>query len=95
MRSVITEGVPYTRAGVMLSGLEPAGTAQGMLEGFGSPEPDRHLEEVLERVRGRFGGASIGLGPGGLAEHGSWTMRREFASPQYTTRFTDLPVVRA
>jgi DNA polymerase V len=95
MRSVITEGVPYTRAGVMLTGLEPAGTAQDMLTGFGSQEPDRHLEEVLERVRGRFGGSSIGLGQGGLTEQGSWTMRREFASPQYTTRFADLPVVTA
>jgi DNA polymerase V len=95
MRSVLTEGVPYTRAGVMLTGLEPAGTAQEMLAGFGDREPDRHLEAVLERVRGRFGGTSIGLGQGGLSEQGSWTMRREFASPQYTTRFSDLPVVRA
>ncbi len=95
MRSVVTEGVPYTRAGVMLTGLEPAGSIQGMLEGFGSQGPDRHLEEVLERVRGRFGGASIGLGQGGLTDQGSWRMRREFASPQYTTRFADLPVVRA
>jgi DNA polymerase V len=95
MRSVVTEGVSYTRAGVMLTGLEPAGTSQDMLEGFGSQEPDRHLEEVLERVRGRFGGTSIGLGQGGLSDQGSWTMRRQFASPQYTTRFADLPVVRA
>lgn len=117
MRSVISEGVPYTRAGVMLSGLEPAASAQGLLEGFdgfdgsngfdglggvyggsdggGVRPPDRHLEDVLERVRGRFGGSSIGLGHGGLADPGSWTMRRQFASPQYTTRFTDLPVVRA
>ena len=103
MRSVLREGVPYTRAGVMLSGLGPAGTGQEMLTGFEDIEgpdgsdggPDRHLEDVLERVRGRFGGTSIGLGPGGLAEQGTWTMRREFASPQYTTRFSELPVVRA
>ncbi|MGW9551762.1 Y-family DNA polymerase [Citricoccus zhacaiensis] len=103
MRSVLREGVPYTRAGVMLSGLGPAGTGQEMLTGFEAVEgpngsdggPDRHLEDVLERVRGRFGGTSIGLGPGGLAEQGTWTMRREFASPQYTTRFSELPVVRA
>ena len=66
-----------------------------MLAGFGSQEPDRRLDEVLERVRGRFGGSSIGLGQGGLTEQGSWTMRREFASPQYTTRFADLPVAKA
>ncbi|XKH52346.1 Y-family DNA polymerase [Citricoccus nitrophenolicus] len=103
MRSVLREGVPYTRAGVMLSGLGPAGTGQEMLTGFEDIEgsdgsdggPDRHLEDVLERVRGRFGGTSIGLGPGGLTEQGTWTMRREFASPQYTTRFSELPVVRA
>ncbi|MEW1980544.1 DUF4113 domain-containing protein [Citricoccus sp. NPDC079358] len=103
MRSVLREGVPYTRAGVMLSGLGPAVTGQEMLTGFEDIEgpdgsdggPDRHLEDVLERVRGRFGGTSIGLGPGGLAEQGTWTMRREFASPQYITRFSELPVVRA
>ncbi|GAA1123851.1 Y-family DNA polymerase [Citricoccus alkalitolerans] len=103
MRSVLREGVPYTRAGVMLSGLGAAATGQEMLTGFEDFEgaqgagdgPDRHLEDVLERVRGRFGGTSIGLGPGGLTEQGTWTMRREFASPQYTTRFSELPVVRA
>jgi DNA polymerase V len=95
MRSVLREGVPYTRAGVMLSGLGPAGAGQEMLEGFGGAESDRHLEDVLGKVRGRFGGTSIGLGRGGLVDQGSWTMRREFASPQYTTRFAELPVVRA
>lgn len=100
MRTVMREGVPYTRAGVMLAGLGPAETGQEMLAGFEEVEgtdvvPDRHLEDVLGRVRGRFGGTAIGLGSGGLAEQGSWTMRREFASPQYTTRFSELPVVRA
>jgi DNA polymerase V len=103
MRSVLREGVPYTRAGVMLSGLGPAGAGQEVLTGFediaeldgAQGGPDRHVEDVLEQVRGRFGGTSIGLGPGGLAEQGTWTMRREFASPQYTTRFSELPVVRA
>ncbi|MEV4900979.1 Y-family DNA polymerase [Citricoccus sp. NPDC055426] len=100
MRSVMREGVPYTRAGVMLAGLGPAETGQEMLAGFEEVEgadvvPDRHLEEVLGRVRGRFGGTAIGLGSGGLAEQGTWTMRREFASPRYTTRFSDLPEVRA
>jgi DNA polymerase V len=106
MRSVLREGVPYTRAGVVLSGLGPAQGAQEMLAGFGALDgtgggvpggdvPDRHLEDVLGRVRGRFGVGSIGLGSGGLTDHGSWTMRREFASPQFTTRFAELPVVRA
>jgi DNA polymerase V len=87
----------------MLSGLGPAGAGQEVLTGFediaeldgAQGGPDRHVEDVLEQVRGRFGGTSIGLGPGGLAEQGTWTMRREFASPQYTTRFSELPVVRA
>lgn len=66
-----------------------------MLEVFESTEPDRHVENVLSEVRGRFGAGAIGLGQGGLVEPGQWSMRREFASPQYTTRFSELPVVRA
>ena len=95
MRSVMSEGIPYNRAGVMLSGLESAAQQNPMLEVFESAEPDRHVEDVLGAVRGRFGAGAIGLGQGGLVEQGQWSMRREFASPQYTTRFAEVPVVRA
>lgn len=95
MASVMSEGVPYTRAGVMLSGLESAAQENPMLEVFEPRETDRHVENVLSEVRGRFGAGAIGLGQGGLVEPGQWSMRREFASPQYTTRFSELPVVRA
>lgn len=95
MRSVMSEGIPYNRAGVMLSGLESAAQQNPMLEVFEAAEPNRHVEDVLGAVRGRFGAGAIGLGQGGLAEQGQWSMRREFASPQYTTRFAEVPVVRA
>lgn len=95
MRAVAREGVPYTRAGVLFSGLESGPPQRQMLDVFETAEPERHLEDVLSTVRGRFGTAAIGLGQGGFVEPGGWTMRREFASPQYTTRFSDLPIARA
>ena len=95
MSSVMSAGVPYNRAGVMLTGLESAAQQSPMLDLFESDLPDRHVEDVLGAVRGRFGAGAIGLGQGGLVEQGQWSMRREFASPQYTTRFTEVPVVRA
>lgn len=95
MRSVMNPGVPYNRAGVMLTGLESAAQERPMLELFEPQEPDRHVDDVLRQVRGRFGAGAIGLGQGGLSEPGQWSMRREFASPQYTTRFDEVPVARA
>lgn len=94
MRGSMVPGTRYVRAGVMFSGLEPA-TGQSTFDAFAGEGEERDMGSLLGNVRARFGEAAIGLGHAGLAEPAGWTMKREFASPRYTTEWKDLPVVSA
>ena len=100
LRRLQRSGQAYCRAGVLLSGLEPAG--QGQLDLFG-PAPARQqqrqeLMTVLDKLNGRFGrhtvrSAAAGAATGGVSDGLVWQGRSEFRSPAYTTDWNDLWVV--
>lgn len=94
LRGMIVRGTSYVRAGVMFGGLEPAG-GQQRLEAFADDSASQDLGGLLSSVRAKFGDLAIGLGAGGLAEPPGWSMKRELASPRYTTEWDDLPKVSA
>jgi len=93
VRPIFRPGLAYQKAGVMLSGLElRAGAAEDLF--------DRQDRARSERLMGALDEVNHRLGPGTLhyAASGfdrSWQMRREHASPHYTTRWDELPTVRA
>jgi DNA polymerase V len=97
MRGRLEPGAAYLRAGVMFSGLSRDVTngGQELLEIFTAATEERHVGDLLGTVRAKFGEAAIGLGQGGMAAPASWSMKREFSSPKYTTEWSDLPRVRA
>lgn len=90
----IREGTRYTRAGVTLTGLAPAGR-QRSFDLFAEDSERPSLGPLLQRVRSRAGSESIGLGRTGFRASQEWEMRREMMSPRYTTRWDELLVVRA
>ncbi|GFZ95377.1 DinB/UmuC family translesion DNA polymerase [Nesterenkonia alkaliphila] len=90
----ITEGTRYTKAGITLTDLSPAG-AQPMLDILTEPQQERSLGPLLQQVRQRAGTDSIGLGRGGLRAPAEWEMRREMMSPRYTTRWEEMLTVHA
>lgn len=95
MDSQMVEGIPYARAGVMLTDLSPAG-AQPVFEEFVTVHEKRRIGELLGKVTDKYGSTSIGLGLAGLnSKKPDWTMTRKFASPRYTTEWAELPVVKA
>ena len=47
---------------------------------------------ALDAVNARFGKKTMVLGAEGKER--AWAMRAEYRSPRYTTRISDLPVVR-
>ena len=94
MRGCLIPGAHYVRAGVLLSGLEPA-AGQEAFDPFVSDLDQRNIGDLLGAVRSKFGEAAIGLGQGGLAAPAAWSMKREFSSPRYTTEWAELPVVKA
>lgn len=102
---VIGEGVSYIRAGVIITDLQPVGTQDSLLNlelGSGDdadPEGGRagakDTGPLLHEISQRFGRSSIGLGHAGLRAGSEWTMKRDMLSPHYTTKWADLPVVKA
>lgn len=91
--SIWRDGYRYAKAEVMLCDFQPAGQAQGDL--FANPASDDRqvaLMKVIDAInasgKGRIFLASQG------SQEGSWVMKRDFLSPAYTTRWSDLPVAR-
>ena len=90
----------YQKAGVMLLNLIPAG--QGQLALFTEPtaatEQRERLLEVMDRINREMGRDTLWTAAQGLTQQeqeDSWRMQRGSLSPAYTTRWADLPRVRA
>lgn len=82
----MVEGHPYNRAGVLLTGLAPAGHAPTL---WGSTS-DPRLGEAIDAVTARFGRDTLGYGSTGVRGRRPWHMRRDLLSPAATTRWDDL-----
>ena len=80
----------FTKAGVMLDDLLPSEDRPWTL--FDAPERTPALMSALDAVNARFGKKTMVLASEGMAR--SWQLRADHRSPRYTTRISDLPVVR-
>jgi DNA polymerase V len=69
------DGVPYARAGVMLTDLSPAGAAP-QLPMFATAHEEKRIGALLGDIMDRFGTGSIGLGRAGRVEAPDWGMKR-------------------
>lgn len=90
----LIEGVPYARAGVMLTGLSPAG-AEPTFDEFVTVHEHREIGDLTGRIKDKYGSTSIGLGAAGMLKPPDWTMSRKHQSPRYTTEWDELPIVKA
>ncbi|NVK41577.1 MAG: translesion error-prone DNA polymerase V subunit UmuC [Oceanospirillaceae bacterium] len=92
LRSIWKPGYRYMKAGVMLSDFYEPGTFQpSLLEVNVRPSSSTVLMETLDRIN------QSGLGQvwfGGQSRAKNWTMKRQYLSPSYTTRWSEIPVVR-
>ena len=96
----------YAKAGVVLVDLQSASQHQGELDLFADneelapPSRDRtSLMDAMDVLNRRFGRDSVRIGSATLASHDSdirtWATRQERRSPRYTTRWEEMPVVKA
>jgi DNA polymerase V len=89
----------YAKAGVMLLELQPASVQQGELALEPEPGVTRdkgRLMGALDGLNRRYGRGTVLLASTGLkGERRRWSMKQERRTPQYTTRWEDMPVVRA
>jgi len=107
--SATTAGFKYAKAGAVLTELRPADqVVQGELDLF-SEDADEEatpaegsrakLMSAMDALNLRFGRDSVRLGSTAAASSGAelraWATKQERRSPRYTTRWNEMPVVRA
>ncbi|MDX1655061.1 MAG: DUF4113 domain-containing protein, partial [Candidatus Competibacteraceae bacterium] len=86
-------GYRYQKVGVMLLDLVPAGCSPGNLFAAEEREQSEKLMQVLDAVNRRFGRGTLRTAREGFDEPGR--MQAAHRSPAYTTRWTELPIVKA
>ncbi|ATA24598.1 DNA polymerase V subunit UmuC [Brenneria goodwinii] len=85
-------GFRYMKAGVMLSDFFSQGVAQLNLFDEYKPQPNSNaLMQVIDRIN-HSGRGAIWFAGQGIQKN--WAMKREMLSPGYTTRYSDLPIVK-
>ncbi|MCZ3381587.1 translesion error-prone DNA polymerase V subunit UmuC [Kosakonia sp. SOY2] len=86
------EGHRYMKAGVMLSDFFSSGVAQLNLFDENRPYANSAaLMETIDRLN-TSGRGSVWFAGQGIEKN--WAMKRDMLSPAYTTRYSDLPVVK-
>ncbi|WP_395488969.1 translesion error-prone DNA polymerase V subunit UmuC [Cedecea davisae] len=86
------DGFRYMKAGVMLSDFYSQGVAQlGLFDEYQPQANSSALMQVIDSIN-HSGRGSIGFAGKGIQK--SWEMKRRMLSPGYTTRYTDLPLVK-
>lgn len=80
----------FTKAGVLLDDLLPFEDRPRTL--FDLPRGSPALMTALDAVNTRFGKKTLVLASEGMSR--SWQLRSEHRSPRYTTRISDLPIVK-
>jgi len=87
------DGHRYQKAGVMLGDFYSQGVAQLNLFDDNAPRANSEkLMEVLDHLNAKDGRGTLYFAGQGIQP--AWQMKREMLSPRYTTRFSDLLVVK-
>jgi DNA polymerase V len=90
LAAIYRPGYLYKKTGVLLMGLHPKGVRQASL--FDDVEENLRATqrmEVMDAINRKMGKDAIALAGSGI--HRRWAMRRERMSPNYTTRWDELP----
>ena len=88
------DGYEYQKAGILLTDLYPAKLKPlPLFEKASGGEPTQELMRLMDRMNQRYGRETIRIASSGIKR--PWMMAREFLSPCYTTRWEDIPTVRA
>ncbi len=97
MRQIYEPGYQLIKAGVMLLDLQAATVHQRELDLEAESGRDKtRLMSALDAINGRYGKGTLHVGATGLDDgQREWGMRQERRTPRYTTRWDEMPVVRA
>lgn len=95
LKQTFRGGYRYQKVGVMLSDIRPDSQVQQSLFDRKVDRRQRlhRLHQTMDRINQRAGRHTVRMAATG--SEGKWTMKQEFRSPQYTTRLSDIMVVKA
>lgn len=91
LRSIWRDGKKFVKAGVMLIELVPETEEQMQLIDAANPRSEK-LMKVMDEINLR-GKSKIFFASQGIGKR-DWEMKRQFLSPHYLTRWSDIPEVR-
>jgi DNA polymerase V len=96
LRVIYKLGFNIIKAGVMLLDLQDGGIEQQELDLEPEPESRGHLMETMDRLNDRYGRGTLMLASAGTeGKRRTWSMRQLLRTPDYTTRWEDVPMARA
>jgi DNA polymerase V len=93
LAEIYRDGYRYKKAGIMLLGLLPEKLHQQNLFERIDTERQQRLMNTLDIVNTKHGRNTLTYLATGIKH--TWSMRRELLSPNYTTQWSELPVVKA
>jgi DNA polymerase V len=86
-------GIPYKKAGATVSGLIPEEYVAGSLFNTPKEKADRGVYSVVDRINERFGRNAVH--PAVISNVDAWASNAKLRSPDYTTRWSDIPSIKA
>ena len=92
LKKIYKPGFQYKKAGVLVLGLVPNDQLQSDLFDDGKRAAKIQASIAMDKVNSIFGRGSVILAATGIRQN-KWAMSREFLSPCYTTRWSDIPKV--
>lgn len=97
IRQVFQPGYQLSKAGVMLLDLVPGSVLQEELDLEEVAGRDRSkLMTSVDALNGRYGKGTVHIGSTGASNKArTWGMKQLRRTPQYTTRWEDVPIARA
>lgn len=97
LKAIYRQGYRYKKSGVLLVGLQPKGTTQaGLFEDPAEQTRSGNMMRVMDAINRRMGNGSLTIASSGgaMGKDRRWAMLRDSKTPNYTTEWGELPVVR-
>lgn len=96
MREIFVPGLNMAKAGVHLLDIQDGGIEQHELDLDESETNREGLMSAMDRINRRYGRGTLAVASTGNAgDRREWVMKQELRTPDYTTCWKSLPVVRA
>lgn len=94
LERIYKDGYAFKKAGVLLTDLQPAGSRQLTFWDIctRSNKDSKAVMSVMDRINAKYGKDTLQYASSGSMKN--WEMRRDKMSPQFTTRWADIPGVK-